>query len=190
MAGKIMHPLKTAEGIWDPDKVAEVVIERLTTMPTASALALGYDGSGTQRGLPTLSTWKKMLSERPDLAAACAHARKQRAEHLAEEALTILDADPRLTPKGLVDNGAVRHAVARANQRNYMAERLDPERYGKQVGVNLSINGHIDIRQVLAEARGRVIEGRAERLPQAADGDVLDDVQSAAVSLGIDDLLD
>jgi hypothetical protein len=43
-----------------------------------------------------------------------------------------------------------------------MASKLDRNTYGEQVQVDMQLHASIDIRGVLAEARGRVIEGKAE----------------------------
>lgn len=175
MAGKQNHPLKT-DGVWDVDKVSAVVLPRLAESDLTTALASGVEIDGVKRGLPSVSQWFRMEESRPEIREHRAHARKNRAELLVDEALAIVDAVPPTTDRGAIDSGAVRHAESRANMRKWIAERLDRDTYGQRVDVDVNVHGEIDIVSVLQEARGRVIQGVVERpaIEQDTDDDGLD----------------
>lgn len=178
--GKAKNPLKLNGIAWDREAVLTLIAERLETMDLRKACKDGFQTpEGKQYGLPTPSTIGEWLSEDPQWAGRCARARKLRAAHLAEEALELVDKEPDKDNRGQMDRGAIRWAESRAKQRNWLAERLDPEQYGAQLKVDHHHHGAIDIRQVLAEAQGRVIEGKAERLTPALElpddvGDMFD----------------
>ena len=169
MAGRAQHPLKINGKQWDIDRVAEIVIERMATMDLPGALALGVEVDGVHYGLPSFSGWRSATADRPDIQMACAQARKARAAHLVEEALQIVDEEPERKGDGSIDPGSIRHAENRANQRKWMAERLDRDTFGQAVQVDMQLHGAIDIRAVLAEARGRVLDAkRVEDIPPDA----------------------
>jgi hypothetical protein len=173
MAGRAKHPLKINGKQWDTDRVAAIVIDRMATMDLPGALALGVEVDGVHYGLPSFSGWRGMTADRPDIQQACAQARKARAAHLVEEALQIADEEPERKGDGSIDPGSIRWAENRANQRKWMAERLDRDAFGQQVQVDMQLHASIDIRGVLAEARGRVIDAQAEQPPALPD-DALD----------------
>lgn len=160
---KKTHPLRPS-GDWDKEKVAPIVLERLCEMPLTQALKLGIeDETGRHWGLPSMTTFNEWMADRPDWAAARAHARKIYAEKLAMESLQLVDEEPERKANGTIDNASVRRAEARARQRQWLAGKLDRQTYGDQVQVDMNVHGNIDISSILAEARGRVIEGSATR---------------------------
>jgi hypothetical protein len=172
MAGKSSNPLRLQDDsrAWDKERVFALVLSRLDQMPLTEALKAGWqDEEGNQWGLPAVSTFNEWLADRPEWAAARACAQKARAEHLAEEALQITDAEPERKADGSIDPAAIRRAETRANQRKWMAAKLDRNTYGEQVQVDMQLHASIDIRGVLAEARGRVIEAKAEQPPALPD---------------------
>jgi hypothetical protein len=176
MAGKSSNPLRLQDDTraWDKERVFSLVLARLDQMPLTEALKAGWDDDdGNHWGLPCVSTFNEWLADRPEWAVARAHAQKARAEHLAEEALQLIDAEPRKKADGSVDPGAIRWAENRANQRKWMAAKLDRSTYGEQVQVDMQLHASIDIRGILAEARGRVIDAQAEQPPALPD-DALD----------------
>lgn len=161
------HPFISADDsrAWDRDKVIAYLLPVLDTMSLPEALAAGYiDEKGKRHGLPTMSTISRWVDEVPQFAAAITRARKNRAAYLVEEALQLVDKPPPRNNKGEIDRGHVRHAESRANMRKWVAERLDPEQFGQRVGLDVHHHGAIDLKQVLAEAAHRVIEGQAERI--------------------------
>jgi len=159
------HPLKPNGNEWDRQAVFDIVISRLDTMSIPEALQAGHDG----RGLPGAPLFGKWVSENPQWQEAIAHARKSRAAHLVEQALIIADSDVERTKDGRIDPGAVRQAELRINQRKWMAGKMDRATYGEQVQVDMNVHGSIDITSILSEARGRVIEGKAEQLPAISE---------------------
>ena len=176
MAGrKIDNPLRSLKA-WHRETVLDVVLPRLETMDLTEALKAGFtDEEGRKWGLPPVSTFYEWLAEDPQLSEACARARKLRASHLVNEALDIVDADPPKLANGAIDGGAVRHAESRAKQRQWMASKLDRATYGEQVQVDMQLHGAIDIVSVLAEARGRVINGHSQTIESpSAIGDASD----------------
>lgn len=70
----------------------------------------------------------------PELAAQELDSARVRASHcMAEQALEIVDAPA-------YDSVTVQQARARANQRNWMAERYNPSRFGQQKGVSVNVS--------------------------------------------------
>jgi hypothetical protein len=173
MAGRTANPLRIKDGDprqWDKEQVVELVLPRLNTMPLTEALAMGFkDEEGRQWGLPATSTFNEWLVDNPQWAVRRARAQQARAEALAEEALQITDAEPERRPDGSIDPAAIRRAESRANQRKWMASKLDRNTYGEQVQVDMQLHASIDIRGVLAEARGRVIEARGRVIEGKAE---------------------
>lgn len=84
---------------------------------------------------------------------------RARASHLfAEEGLEIVDAAPTDSSAG------VSKAMARAKQRQWMAERYNPARFGSQKGVSVSISvGHLHL-AALQAVPNRVTTGVARLL--------------------------
>jgi hypothetical protein len=159
MAGRANHPLKIDSHNWDQERVMGILLPRLAILSLPDAVEQGHDG----RGLPSASTVARWLEDRPDWAAEVARARKLRAEYLVEEANGLIDADPERKTDGSIDPAHVRWTEQRINQRKWVAARLDRAAWGDQVQVDMQVHGTIDIVGVLAEARGRVIEGTATR---------------------------
>lgn len=154
------HPLKNEKGEWRREECMAIILPRLEEMDMPTACKLQHKG----RGLPTVSTVTRWLGENPQWAEEVARARKIRAAKLVDESLALADAPAERKPDGSVDAGAIRHTEMRINQRRWVAERLDRNQWGQQLQVDMNVHASIDIAGVLAEARGRVIEGRAERV--------------------------
>lgn len=159
MAGRANHPLKIDSHNWDQEQVMAVLLPRLEKFSLPDAVAQGHEG----RGLPSASTIARWLEDRPDWAAEVARARKLRAEFLIAEANNLVDAEPERKQDGGLDPAHVRWTEQRINQRKWVASRLDRAAWGDQVQVDMNVHGNIDISSILAEARGRVIDGTATR---------------------------
>jgi len=173
--GKANHPLKLNGQSWDKNQVLPLILARMETMDMVAACKMGYeDAEGRKFGLPTPSTINEWMLEDPQLAAACAHARKKRAAHLVEEGLQLVDQEPPKDSRGSVDRGHIRWTESRVKQRQWMAERLDPDQFGAKTQVDVHHHGSIDINQVLHDARARVIEGSTIREEQPALGNLAD----------------
>lgn len=173
MASRSNHPLKMQENgrqVWNRHAVIEVLLPRLAEMSLPDACSVGHEG----RGLPSATTVGFWLKDDPQLAALVARAREARAENLVEESLKIADSEPERGADGRIDGGAVRWSESRIKSRQWVAERLNRKQWGSQVQVDMTVHGSIDIVSVLAEARGRVIEGRKES-PIAIDCQPADD---------------
>ena len=159
MAGRAHHPLKLPDSTqWDRAKVFEVILPRLDTMSLPEALAAGWEG----RGLPSPQAVGYWLSDDPQMAEEVRRARERRAAHLVDESLRLADEPPERGSDGRIDPGHVRWTESRIKQRQWVAERLHRDQWGQQVQVDMQLHGAIDIVSVLAEARGRVINGHSQ----------------------------
>ena len=158
---------------WDVAEVQNVMLPRLLELSAVEALGLGVEINGEQFGLPSPYQWYKMVKECPDLAERVAHARKFRAEKMANDALAVVDAEMPLNDRGNVDTGAVRQAEAKANNRRWMAAKLDGDTYGDKQQIDMKMHGNINLQQVITDARnrvqGRVIEGEVEQVDELPD---------------------
>lgn len=153
---KANHPLKDANNLWKRHEVIPIIVQRLEqglSMP--EALAMQYEG----RGMPSASSVERWAVDDCLFAEDIARTRKARASKLAEDTITIADEDPKLTAKGMVDNGAERHRATKINARQWLAEKLDPKTFGSQQNIDVQSHLHIDMTALLSEAQGRTISG-------------------------------
>lgn len=88
-----------------------------------------------------------------------ARATVRRADVMADDIVTIADADPGRTPQGACDAAAVAHQRLRVESRKWVASKLAPRSYGDRVELDATI--HVDQIRELVEHIHRV----GSRLP-------------------------
>ncbi|MBU0703815.1 MAG: hypothetical protein KKC18_08100 [Chloroflexi bacterium] len=108
-----------------------------------------------------------MTRRDPALSESISQARRASADGLVEEAIRIVDAEPRLKADGsCVDVGAVKSTRDRVDTRLWLASRLHPEAYAERREVR--IDGKIDLQvaELLERREKRLAEiiGEAERV--------------------------
>lgn len=121
----------------------------------------------------TVSRWRKKYGQFDLLMI---EAEQVRAEYLADDALRIAD-DPSKSA------ARARNAI---RTRQWLAERLDRDRYGQQQKVNVDHSGVIDVRhshtltrdQLVTIALGGVIEVKAGNVIEAGQVDAIPDDQA------------
>lgn len=86
------------------------------------------------KGMPTRELVYANLKAYPEFAAKYAEARSLGHDAMAEGVLSMVDAEPRLTPKGLIDNGDIALRRLRMDSRLKLLPHWD-RRYAEKIDV-------------------------------------------------------
>lgn len=172
-----VDPVNIAMGTEHVPSHLDYVCARIESGTTAKTLAKELsDPLGYELTYERLARYLRDTFGPERVANALDEARIRASHCYAEEALEIVDAPA-------YDSVTVQQARARANQRNWMAERYNPSRFGGQKGVsvNVSIGSlHLDaLRSRPAEVTGMpastggMLTSHMTSIPQAVDAEVL-----------------
>lgn len=132
-------------------EIAEAICERLAAGESLNAIC-------KDEGLPAEPTVRRWaLDDVEGFAAKYTRAREQQADALAEEIITIADADPATLLQGgegdtriVIDSAAVAHQRLRVDARKWFASKVAPKKYGDKVDVAHS--GSVSLESTVAEA--------------------------------------
>jgi len=102
--------------------VADEICERYTDTSETMRSILA------RPGMPSYPTVSKWLDDNPAFAAAYARAREHRAEHFADEIMSIAD-----EAEGETESAVVQAARLRVEARKWCASKLLPRLYGDKV---------------------------------------------------------
>jgi hypothetical protein len=153
------------------DTIAHAVLWELSQGSTLAVIA-------RQPGMPARTTVYEWTQKHPEFADSLRRAREIAAHHYADQALEIADDKSNdLTPDGLPNHANVQRDRLRIDQRRWMAAKFNPATFGDKVlhtgsdgsspiqeehnyrFENLDREELIQLRRLLAKARGVVIEG-------------------------------
>ena len=88
--------------------------------------------------MPTDNRVRSWVAENPTFAEAYARSKSIGIDTLVDEAMDIVDEPPPITNAGATDTGHVAWARERAGYRRWLAERMEPKKYGAKSGVDLT----------------------------------------------------
>lgn len=122
-------------------------------------------------GYPSETTFWKWLSESDELDTAYCRATEKRAEKLAEEVVTLADAEPPQVNGAYgthIDSGWVKWNQTRIDSRKWVAARMRPKRWGDRTILAGDADNPIAFDDPKAAILGRLNAGAA---PSGATGD-------------------